>query len=64
MGTSVSPWFTGRLVARHLAEHAPPDLRWAIAGRSEEKLRALRAELANLSSSSSGRDGRIMLATS
>jgi short subunit dehydrogenase-like uncharacterized protein len=37
--------FTGRLVAAYLAEHAGPELRWALAGRSLEKLEAVRAEL-------------------
>ncbi|MCB9550404.1 MAG: saccharopine dehydrogenase NADP-binding domain-containing protein [Myxococcales bacterium] len=37
--------FTGRQAARYLAEHAPAGLRYAIAGRSAEKLRALTAEL-------------------
>ena len=37
--------FTGRLVARHLARHAPPSLRWAVAARSDDKLRALVGEL-------------------
>jgi len=40
--------FTGRLVAAHLLEHhgAGGALRWAIAGRSREKLDALASELA------------------
>ena len=33
--------FTGRLVAEYLREHAPAQLRWAIAGRSQLKLDAL-----------------------
>ena len=33
--------FTGTLVTRHLAKHAPSNLRIAIAGRSEEKLCSL-----------------------
>ncbi len=37
--------FTGRLVVEYLAEHAPPEVRWAIGGRNSEKLEALRAEL-------------------
>ncbi len=37
--------FVGRLVARHLAEHAPPDLRIALAGRSRERLTAVAADL-------------------
>ncbi|MDX2827687.1 saccharopine dehydrogenase [Streptomyces ipomoeae] len=37
--------FVGELTAEYLAAHAPEGLRWAIAGRSEEKLRALRERL-------------------
>lgn len=38
--------FTGRLVAEYLAEHAEDyGVRWAIAGRSSDKLEALRREL-------------------
>ncbi|MCT9082648.1 saccharopine dehydrogenase family protein [Streptomyces fulvoviolaceus] len=37
--------FVGTLTAEYLAAHAPEGLRWAIAGRSEEKLRALRERL-------------------
>jgi len=37
--------FTGRLVSRHLAATYPIGLRWALAGRSREKLEALRKEL-------------------
>lgn len=37
--------FVGELTAEYLAAHAPEGLRWAIAGRSEEKLAALRARL-------------------
>ncbi|MGD9483220.1 saccharopine dehydrogenase NADP-binding domain-containing protein [Streptomyces sp. TRM70308] len=40
--------FTGRLVARYLAQHAPPGCRWALAGRNRGKLAAVRAELAAL----------------
>lgn len=36
--------FTGRLVAEYLAEHAPT-LRWALAGRSREKLERVKSEL-------------------
>jgi short subunit dehydrogenase-like uncharacterized protein len=36
--------FTGRLAARYLSEHAPPGLRWAVAGRSRSKLELLQAE--------------------
>jgi short subunit dehydrogenase-like uncharacterized protein len=37
--------FVGELTAEYLAAHAPDGLRWAIAGRDEEKLRRLRARL-------------------
>lgn len=37
--------FTGGLTARYLAEHAPPGLRWALAGRNPEKLAAVRQRL-------------------
>ena len=37
--------FTGALTAQYLARVAPPGLRWAVAGRSREKLERLRDEL-------------------
>jgi short subunit dehydrogenase-like uncharacterized protein len=37
--------FAGTLTAEYLAAHAPAGLRWAIAGRSEEKLARLRERL-------------------
>jgi short subunit dehydrogenase-like uncharacterized protein len=37
--------FAGVLTAEYLAAHGPDDLRWAIAGRNEDKLRALRERL-------------------
>jgi short subunit dehydrogenase-like uncharacterized protein len=37
--------FTGKLVGRYLAEHAPEGARIGLAGRSEEKLRSVRGEL-------------------
>ena len=37
--------FTGGLVAGYLAEHAPDGLRWALAGRSPERLGAVRDSL-------------------
>ncbi|MFI6436810.1 saccharopine dehydrogenase family protein [Streptomyces sp. NPDC050759] len=37
--------FAGALTAEYLAAHGPDGLRWAIAGRSEDKLRALREKL-------------------
>jgi short subunit dehydrogenase-like uncharacterized protein len=38
--------FAGRLTAEYLARTAPPDCRWAIAGRSAAKLAAVRDDLA------------------
>ncbi len=40
--------FTGGLTAAYLAEHAPEGLRWALAGRNQEKLRAVRDRLATI----------------
>ncbi len=40
--------FTGELTAAYLAEHAPEGLTWALAGRSREKLEAVRARLARI----------------
>ena len=40
--------FTGQLTADYLARHAPPSLRWALAGRSPEKLERVRDRLAEL----------------
>ncbi|MDN0198637.1 saccharopine dehydrogenase NADP-binding domain-containing protein [Streptomyces sp. S.PNR 29] len=37
--------FVGTLTAEYLAAHAPEGLRWAIAGRSEDRLRRLRERL-------------------
>ncbi|WP_327319307.1 saccharopine dehydrogenase family protein [Streptomyces sp. NBC_01235] len=37
--------FAGTLTAKYLAAHAPAGLRWAIAGRGEEKLERLRERL-------------------
>ncbi|MFE6407358.1 saccharopine dehydrogenase family protein [Streptomyces sp. NPDC057837] len=37
--------FAGALTAEYLAAHAPEGLRWAVAGRSEEKLARLRERL-------------------
>lgn len=38
--------FTGELTAAYLAEHAPAECRWALAGRSQAKLEAVRDRLA------------------
>jgi len=37
--------FTGRIACEHLANRAPKDLRWAMAGRNEEKLARVRRDL-------------------
>jgi short subunit dehydrogenase-like uncharacterized protein len=37
--------FVGTLTAEYLAAHAPADVRWAVAGRDETKLRRLRQRL-------------------
>lgn len=41
--------FTGRLAAIYIAKNYP-NLKWAIAGRSQEKLENIRAELFNINS--------------
>ncbi|GGO17371.1 saccharopine dehydrogenase family protein [Micromonospora parathelypteridis] len=38
--------FTGGLTAEYLARHAPPGLRWALAGRNPDRLAAVRDRLA------------------
>ncbi len=40
--------FTGQLTAEYLARHAPAGMRWALAGRSPEKLARVRERLADL----------------
>ena len=40
--------FTARLATAHLARHRPGDLRWALAGRSRERLEQARAAAAEL----------------
>ena len=40
--------FTGELTAAYLAEHAPADCRWALAGRNATKLEAVRDRLSRL----------------
>jgi short subunit dehydrogenase-like uncharacterized protein len=37
--------FTGALTAEYLAKHAPPELTWALAGRNQAKLEAVRSKL-------------------
>jgi short subunit dehydrogenase-like uncharacterized protein len=44
--------FTGALTAEYLARHAPATTRWALAGRSREKLEATRRRLAEVSPAS------------
>lgn len=41
--------FTGGLTAEYLATHAPADLKWALAGRNQSKLEAVRERLAVIS---------------
>ncbi len=43
--------FTGRLVARYLAQNAPADLAWAIGGRNETKLQVIASEARSLNPS-------------
>lgn len=43
--------FTGLLTAEYLAAHAPNGCRWAVAGRSREKLLAVRERLAEINPS-------------
>lgn len=43
--------FVGRLTAQHLARYAPSDARIALAGRSQERLEAVRAELGGTAAS-------------
>lgn len=40
--------FTGGLTAVYLAQHAPQGLRWALAGRNQAKLEAVRARLVKI----------------
>jgi short subunit dehydrogenase-like uncharacterized protein len=42
--------FTGELTAAYLAKHAPHGLRWALAGRNQGKLEAVRDRLAQIDS--------------
>jgi short subunit dehydrogenase-like uncharacterized protein len=49
--------FTGRLTAEYLAQHAPPDLRWAIAGRNQQKLEQVRDDLHERFGGKGGRGG-------
>ncbi|KAM0276769.1 hypothetical protein ACHAQH_006418 [Verticillium albo-atrum] len=40
--------YTGQFAAEHITTHLPSNLKWAVAGRSESKLRALAAECQKL----------------
>ena len=40
--------FTGKLTAEYLARHAPADCRWALAGRNQQKLEAVRDALVEI----------------
>ena len=42
--------YTGRLTAEHITTHLPTDLKWALAGRSANKLSALAKEIQSLNS--------------
>ncbi|MBX6420007.1 MAG: saccharopine dehydrogenase NADP-binding domain-containing protein [Nevskia sp.] len=46
--------YTGGLTAEYLAQHAPPETRWALAGRNRAKLEAVRARLAALNPACAG----------
>jgi len=46
--------FTGSIAAIYVTENAPTNLRWAIAGRSEQKLKKLKDELDSQNSNRSG----------
>lgn len=37
--------YTGKLCAEHIVQHLPTDLKWAIAGRSAEKLEQVAKDL-------------------
>lgn len=42
--------YTGKLTAEHITKNLPTDLRWAVAGRSADKLEALVKEIQPLNS--------------
>jgi short subunit dehydrogenase-like uncharacterized protein len=46
--------YTGGLTAEYLAQHAPPQTRWALAGRSLSRLEAVRGRLAALNPACAG----------
>jgi short subunit dehydrogenase-like uncharacterized protein len=41
--------YTGKLTAEHITTELPTDLKWALAGRSESKLKVVAAECKTLS---------------
>lgn len=42
--------YTGSLCAKHIVEHLPVNLKWALAGRSAGKLQTIRRNLEELNS--------------
>lgn len=40
--------YTGRLTAEHIVQHLPTDLKWALAGRSYQKIENVAKELKQL----------------
>lgn len=48
--------FTGQLTAEYLVSHGGADLKWALAGRSLDKLKMVRARLADLSPAAAALD--------
>jgi short subunit dehydrogenase-like uncharacterized protein len=40
--------YTGRLTAEHVTQHLPTDLKWALAGRSFEKIEKVAQDLKQL----------------
>jgi short subunit dehydrogenase-like uncharacterized protein len=53
--------FTGELTAEYLAAHLPANARWALAGRNQAKLEALRERLARIDSSAASLAGLELL---
>jgi short subunit dehydrogenase-like uncharacterized protein len=41
--------YTGKLAAEYITLHLPTNLKWAVAGRSESKLKGVVAEIRSLS---------------
>src|SRR3546814_19686980 len=48
--------FTGQLTAEYLVNHGGADLKWALAGRSLDKLKLVRARLADLNPAAASLD--------